>query len=426
MTVINSSSLDMMTRQSVSTDKKADSTVDDLLGFKNILKNKNQKKDNDNTKNQNDENSMTSDLALLAVAANNLEVQGQEGNVQSQEQKTLLSLSESNNTETGDIKAVTGMDASAQKILQYQQIGKLQLQNITGKYQNVQQGDDESKVEGEKLPNLEYASDLKAQTAESSVSDLTAGGSEKKSISFLSQLGANSVQKQGDIKTTEPTVEAQDEKSSLVEKSFVITQSGSENKLQDNTEEDQEEGSASEQDNKKGLSDTISLFQEKPLEQKQTVEVHTDGDVTVYSTVKADDVNQLEANLSEAIIKEIDSGSKELEVQLEPENLGKIHIKISYDEEQISVSVLCSESKTLKLISQSAGELGSIMESNLERPIQVLVDNHETDYLNNQENREGKQGQGHQQQQQNTEQEDDKVDFIQKLRLGILEADSID
>lgn len=416
--VINNSSLDMVTRQSTSVDKKTDNTVDDLLGFKKLLKNKNQKKDDSETKKQSNGDSKTSDLALQAVAANHVVVQNPEETVQTQEKKTLLNLVEDNT-------AVTGVNESTSKILQFQQMGKLQLQNLTGKYQNLQQGDDQGKAEVETLSNLKNVSDIKGQTAESSVVDLTAAGSEKKSTSILTQSGVDGLKNQGNAKTTEPATEKKEEKGSLVENPVEISQKGSDKKLQNNTGEDQEEGPASEEDNKKGLSDTISLFQEKPLEQKQTVEVHTDGDVTVYTTVKADDVNELEANLSEAIIKQIDSGKKELEVQLEPNNLGKIHIKISYDEEQINVSVLCSESKTLKLISQSAGELGSIMESNLERPIQVFVDNHETDYLNNQENHEGNQGQ-HQQQQQNNEQEDDKGDFIQKLRLGILGTDNID
>ena len=145
----------------------------------------------------------------------------------------------------------------------------------------------------------------------------------------------------------------------------------------------------------------------------------------VYTTVDAENLNELKDKLSEEILKTLDSGKKELEVQLEPQNLGKIRIKVSYESDEVSVSVLCSESKTLKMLSQSAGELGTILESNLERPIQIFVDNQQADYLNNQDNSQQQQQQ-QQQQQNGSQQEESSEDFLQKLRLGIYEAGSME
>ena len=109
-------------------------------------------------------------------------------------------------------------------------------------------------------------------------------------------------------------------------------------------------------------------------------------------------------------------------MQLEPHNLGKILIKVAYEKDQVSVSVVCTESKTLKMLSQSAGELGSILENNLERPIHVIVDKQQADYLNNNQEH---QGNGREQQEHRQNQSDDfGDDFIQKLRLGISDLDS--
>ena len=157
-----------------------------------------------------------------------------------------------------------------------------------------------------------------------------------------------------------------------------------------------------------------------PKSHVRAAEKSSGGEETAAATLKADSQEDLEAKLSEQLMKQIAGGKKELDIQLEPHNLGKIRIKISYEDSRTSVSVLCSESSTLKLLSKSAGELGSILESNLERPVEVFVDKQEADYLNSQQER---QSEGRQQQRQQQHQESHKdsgpEDFIQKLRLGI-------
>lgn len=144
----------------------------------------------------------------------------------------------------------------------------------------------------------------------------------------------------------------------------------------------------------------------------------------VHMSVSADYSKELEAKLSEQILKQIREGNGELDIQLEPHNLGKIRIRISYEDNQISVSLLCTESRTLNLLSQTAGDLGSILESNLERPFQVLVDKQEPDYLNQQQEQGGRQGQ--QEHHQESQRDENRDDFIQKLRLGIFESESAD
>lgn len=178
------------------------------------------------------------------------------------------------------------------------------------------------------------------------------------------------------------------------------------------------------EEEKKKPEESLGIIQEKSHESKHTQHIQPKEALASQVTVKAENAKELEANLSDQIIKQIHTGKKELEVQLDPQNLGKIHIKVSYEENQVSVSVVCSENKTLKMLSHSAGDLGNILESNIERPVQIFVDKQEANYLNNQQ----EQGNGGQQQQQHQEsrQEEKQEDFIQKLRLGILESDSTD
>lgn len=165
------------------------------------------------------------------------------------------------------------------------------------------------------------------------------------------------------------------------------------------------------------------MLQDKLIGQGHMSQLNVHKAETADITLPVQNLEELNAKLSEKIISQIETGRKSLEVQLEPHNLGKILIKVAYDKDQVSVSVVCTESKTLKLLSQSAGELGNILESNLERPIHVIIDKQQADYLNNNQEH---QGNGREQQQEHRQNQSDDFgdDFIQRLRLGISDLDS--
>ncbi|GEM_PF-2277814 len=148
--------------------------------------------------------------------------------------------------------------------------------------------------------------------------------------------------------------------------------------------------------------------------------IHGQEEKTVTMPVNENNLEEMEDRLSKQILSQIKTGKDSMELQLEPHNLGKILLKVSYENNQVHVSIVCSESKTLKLISQSAAEIGNILEANVERPFQVVVDKSEVDYLNNRNQDQQGSGQEQQHQQQNQKQSDDGGDdFAQKLRLGM-------
>lgn len=148
--------------------------------------------------------------------------------------------------------------------------------------------------------------------------------------------------------------------------------------------------------------------------------IHGQEEKAVTMPVNENNPEELEDRLSKQILSQIKTGKDSMELQLEPHNLGKILLKVSYENNQVHVSIVCSESKTLKLISQSATELGNILEANVERPFQVVVDKADVDYLNNRNQDQQGGGQEQQRQQQNHKQSDDGGDdFAQKLRLGM-------
>ncbi len=130
----------------------------------------------------------------------------------------------------------------------------------------------------------------------------------------------------------------------------------------------------------------------------------------------------LPEKVTEQIMAKMSEGVQEFEIQIEPENLGKIAVKILYQEGQATVSILCSEKKTLDILGRSAGELGQVIEKNLGGTTTVIVEKPESDYLNqsrdeNQQNgREAEQEQKQDKKEQNAE---DPEQFLQKLRLGL-------
>ncbi len=119
------------------------------------------------------------------------------------------------------------------------------------------------------------------------------------------------------------------------------------------------------------------------------------------------------------------AGIKEFEIQLEPYDLGKIIIKAAFGKEHTSISVFCTEQRTMELMAKNARELGAIMEENLGAPTTIVVEDKESGYLEQQkQNNEGNGGNQNQDggsgKQGEKNQEKEGMDFLQQLRLGLI------
>lgn len=129
--------------------------------------------------------------------------------------------------------------------------------------------------------------------------------------------------------------------------------------------------------------------------------------------------------LDELLIK-TSQGRKEFEIQITPENLGRISVKVLYENGQTTVSILCSEKTTQEMVAKNAREIGAVMEQNLGAPTTVMVEKQETDYLEQQTNENAHAGRDAEQERQREEQQKQKAadaeQFLQKLRLGLQAA----
>lgn len=149
---------------------------------------------------------------------------------------------------------------------------------------------------------------------------------------------------------------------------------------------------------------------------------------TAQGTQKAEtqtETEEIMAQLPKDLADKL-ANQKEVTIQLEPENLGKLVIKASFEDGKAMVSILCTSEKTLELLSSHARTLGSIMESNMGSPTSIVLDKTEENYLNQQRNeeqaqQEARREQEARQQQQNEERRKPRSeDFLAQLRLGLV------
>ena len=122
------------------------------------------------------------------------------------------------------------------------------------------------------------------------------------------------------------------------------------------------------------------------------------------------------------ILGKMQEGADSFEIEIEPANLGKIAVKIQYQDGQATVSIFCTEKRALEVLGDRAREIGVIIDKNLGGETKIIVEKQEPDYLNrnNDENQQGKQDEREQQKENHQKQDsEDSEQFLQKLRLGL-------
>lgn len=138
-------------------------------------------------------------------------------------------------------------------------------------------------------------------------------------------------------------------------------------------------------------------------------------------TVHVEQPEELPEKVTDQLLSKLIEGAKEFEIQIEPANLGKLAIKVLYEGNQTTISIVCSERRAWEALGQNAKEIGNIIDRNLGEGTTIVVEKQETDYLNQTRDENEQAGQEQQKQKENGENQDseDAGDFLQKLRLGL-------
>lgn len=125
--------------------------------------------------------------------------------------------------------------------------------------------------------------------------------------------------------------------------------------------------------------------------------------------------------VSKSVILKSDS-SNEYELQLDPENLGKIKVKLLFEEGKLTVSMLCSNGKTANLLAEGISNLTQAIQQSTRSEVAVNVK--EDNYLNNNSEQNARQNSSNQQNQNQQKNQDD-TEFVDQMKLGLWEIENL-
>lgn len=167
-------------------------------------------------------------------------------------------------------------------------------------------------------------------------------------------------------------------------------------------------------------ANTQGSHTEKPLER-----VSGEENPIPMERVQVAEPEEIPEKVLNQLLAKMTEGVREFEIQLEPQDLGKILIKVAFGKEAASVSIVCTEQRTMELMARNARDIGAIMSNNLGSPTTIVVEDKEPGYLeqHNQGNSQGNAEQNQEQQKERQEQkgqEKESLDFLQQLRLGLI------
>ena len=132
--------------------------------------------------------------------------------------------------------------------------------------------------------------------------------------------------------------------------------------------------------------------------------------------------------LKDMIAKQISSGRQEFEISLTPRNLGALLVKVAVEAGETTVSIICSNARTMEAMSSKASELGRMLESTLGDKMEVVVeDKHGQESNLYEDGRNGSGAQAQKEEQERRQEESRRrmeleagsADFLQQLRLGL-------
>lgn len=138
--------------------------------------------------------------------------------------------------------------------------------------------------------------------------------------------------------------------------------------------------------------------------------------------------------IGNAVVESVRGGKIEkLNITMNPKDLGKIKVEFTTEGDKVSVSLFCSDDNTKSLLSDNIGTLSKIVQSNLghETSVNVYGEQNNGQQNNGQQksnenyDRGGNNSHYRDDSQQNGRQrEKPDSNFVEKLRLGILDVDS--
>ena len=132
------------------------------------------------------------------------------------------------------------------------------------------------------------------------------------------------------------------------------------------------------------------------------------------------------SDLTNLLSSRFPSQNGQLTIELDPENLGKITINVSYDSGHAAVSISATNQKTVEILTQNASAMANIIQQKTGQETQVYIPNAQEsstkqDMASGRESNENAAQQQAKQQEQNSQStEHSSSAFLQQMRLGLV------
>lgn len=125
--------------------------------------------------------------------------------------------------------------------------------------------------------------------------------------------------------------------------------------------------------------------------------------------------------LADSILVKAQENTNEYEMQLNPQELGKIKIKLLIADGKVHVSMLCENQKAADLLGLTGDRLRSILEERTGSEVYVEVQKEDATPYHEQEQEKEQNGRGYENSRKKEDKDGDAADFMQQLRLGLLD-----
>lgn len=166
---------------------------------------------------------------------------------------------------------------------------------------------------------------------------------------------------------------------------------------------------------------TVSTVSSRPLfAQMESMPIKV-GDPQPLDTTSGD----FEVKLAGRVSQALEHGTDQVEIQLSPENLGNVVVKLTRNEEGILHVVLYADNeRAARLLGEHSSALGMMLQNSGQGEVQIEVPQpQQEDQLWQQPDQQQGQNQGGQpREQQNRKQNSD--DFLQQIRLGLFQMET--
>lgn len=176
----------------------------------------------------------------------------------------------------------------------------------------------------------------------------------------------------------------------------------------------------------KDMKDMTDVSWQETMVKQRSVSDSSVKQLKAHDVIKAAAPQEIPKELAEKIVEKTNAGVREFEIQIEPKNLGKIAVKVEYQNGDATISIICSESKTLEIVKQNVGDISTVVQKNLQDETIILVDEKKPEAYEQQQGNGNSDARRESEWERQREQRERKARsnanrFLQELRLGLIE-----